>query len=179
LVITAPNPGSGIRKFPMTRFSIAAFMLTTTLISPAFAGPDGTIDKIEVTVDMTAITNPAAAARYAHIGDDLQSALMARLVDRIAETGMTLSVDISEVELSNTYTEIVGSADTRLVGTVNITDMENNSNYRSYELSVDINQAKAFLPTTVDLSTLSASSNEYYKAMIATFADTVAQKLSE
>ena len=163
---------------------LAALMLSTSLLTPAFmtpafAGPDGTIAKIEVTIDLPAITNPAAALRYAKIDDDLQAALAARLVDRLADTGMTLTVDLSEVELSNTYTEAVGAADTRLVGTVNITDMADNSHYDSYELSVDINQAKTFLPTTIDATQLKASSDDFYKAMIATFADAVALKLAE
>ena len=79
--------------------------------------------------------------------------------------------------ISNSFTEIVGSADTRLVGVVHVTDDKNNTNFKTYELTVDVNQAMGFFPETVDLTKLSASSDEYYTAMITAFADAVVRRL--
>lgn len=158
--------------------------LTTLLLwggfaPAAFAGPTDPIAKIEVSIDLDEVTNKAAALRYNEIAVDLQSALAARLVSRIAEEGMSVTIDLSEAELSSTFTEVVGAADTRLVGSVNISDASNNLNYESYILSVDVNQGLLYLPADMKLSDLSANSDEYYKAMIETFADTVAAKLAE
>ena len=151
---------------------VAALLMATT----AFAEVDK-IKEVVVTMDLGAVTNPAAALRYAKVADDLQGAIAARVVDRTGEEGMKVDIDISEVELSNSFTEIVGSADTRLVGVVHVTDDKNNTNFKTYELTVDVNQAKGFFPETVDLTKLSASSDEYYTAMITAFADAVVRRL--
>ncbi len=162
---------------PMT--AVASLLLGAAIASPVLAGPDDMIALIEVSIDLDEVTNPAAALRYNDIAVDLQAALAARLVDRIAEEGMTVAVDLSEAELSSTFTEVMGSADTRLVGSVNIKDMADNSNYESYELSVDINQGLTYLPADMMIANLSPNSDEYYKAMIETFADVVVAKLNE
>ncbi len=125
---------------------------------------------IDVSVDLDEITNPAAAQRYTSIADDLKNAILALLVDRQTEDGAKLIVDLSEVELSNTFTEALGSADTKLAGIVSVQDALNNANSISFTLSVEINQAKMFLPETVDMTQLKASSDDYYKAMIQAFA---------
>ena len=160
----------------MSRLFLATALSSLLLATTAFAALD-MVSSIDVTVDLPAITNKAAALRYSNIADDLKSAITSRLVDRLAEDGMKVSVDISEVELSNSFTETVGSADTRLVGIVSITDVADNSNFKSYTLSVDVNQAKTFFPATVDLATLTASSEEYYQAMIHAFAQVVVDRL--
>jgi hypothetical protein len=154
----------------MSRFIPAA--LIALMATAAFAGPQDKVKEIEVLIDLPAITNPAAALRYSTVAADLQSAIAARLVDRISpDEGVKIGIDISEVELSNSFTEAVGSADTKLVANVNITDEKDNSNFRSYELTVNVDQAKALLPATDDLTQLSASSDDFYQAMIAAFAD--------
>jgi hypothetical protein len=92
---------------------------------------------------------------------------------------MEINIDLSEVELSNSYTEAVGAADTRLVGVVNVSDMENNTNFKTYELTVTVEQAVPFFPADFDRATLTASSDVFYKAMIAAFADGVVKRLDE
>lgn len=159
---------------------MSRLFLTTAMSGLLFATASFAVDmvsEIEVTIDLPAITNQAAAARFATISDDLENAIAARLVDRLADEGMKINVDISEVELSNTFTEAVGSAETTLVGTVSITDVSDNSNFSSYTLTVDVNQARTFLPAEMDVATLSASSDEYYKAMIDAFAQVLADRL--
>ena len=109
----------------MSRLFLTTALSSLLLATTAFAALD-MVSSIDVTVDLPAITNKAAALRYSNIADDLKSAITSRLVDRLAEDGMKVSVDISEVELSNSFTETVGSADTRLVGIVSITDVADN-----------------------------------------------------
>ena len=158
----------------MNRFALtAAAMLLTTA---AFAAD--MVKEIDVSLDIDAVTNPAAAMRYANTADDLKNAIAARLIDRTdPDEGVTIDINLSEVELSNSFTEMIGSADTRLVGDVKVT---NGPSLKSeYQLSVDVNQAMVFFPATVDLTKLSASSDEFYASMITAFADAVVVRLDK
>jgi hypothetical protein len=73
----------------------------------------------------------------------------------------------------------VGAADTRLVGVVNVADMQDNTNFNTYELTVNVEQAASFFPPDFDRTTLTASSDVFYKAMIDAFADGVVTRLDE
>ena len=161
----------------MSRLFLSTALACLIATSPAFAAT--MVSTIDVTIDLPAVTNKAAAARFTHISDDLKNAITALLVDRIAPEGEKVGIDISEVELSNSYTETAGTADTKLVGIVSITDVADNANFDNYTLTIDVNQVKTFLPATVDLTTLKASSDEYYKAMIQAFAAAVVEKLAK
>lgn len=154
-------------------------LLGLMLAGAAFAAPDDKVKSVEVDMDITALTNAAAAVRFANTATDLQGAILARVVDRTAEEGMEIKIDLSEVELSNSFTDAVGAADTRLVGTVNVSDMNDNTNFNTYELTVTVEQAVTFLPQEFDQTTLTASSDEFYTALIAAFADGVVRRLDE
>lgn len=145
----------------------------------AIAAPDTMVKTVEVNIELTAMENKAAAARFATMQDDLQNALTARLANRFADEGVKISVDISAAELSNSYTEQMGLADTRLVGNVVITDETNNTNFDAYILTVDINSARSYLPEGVDVATLPKDSSDYYNAMIAAFAHHVVLMLDK
>ena len=163
----------------MARFHMILPLVGLVLAGAAFAGLDDKVKSVKVEMDITALTNAAAAVRFAKTADDLQGAILARLVDRTAETGMDISIDLSEVELSNSYTDAVGAADTRLVGVVNVADMQDNTNFNTYELTVNVEQAASFFPPDFDRTTLTASSDVFYKAMIDAFADGVVTRLDE
>lgn len=167
---------------------MAQFNKTTVLVGPlvglllagaAFAAPDDKVKSVDVEMDITALTNAAAAVRFANTADDLQGAILARVVDRTAEDGMEIKIDLSEVELSNSFTDAVGAADTRLVGVVNVSDMNDNTNFNTYELTVTVEQAATFFPQEFDQTTMTASSDEFYQALIAAFADGVVRRLDE
>lgn len=160
----------------MTPRILAPALIGLFLATTAFAASDDKkVKDIDVSMDLTAVTNPAAALRFANTADDLKNAIAARVTDRTDEDGVTINIDLSEVELSNSYTDMVGAADTRLVGNVKVT---NGAKYlNEYELSVDVNQAKLFFPATVDMTTLTASSDDFYASMIAAFADGVVRRL--
>ena len=106
--------------------------------APALAAPEPVSD-VRVAVDLGAVTNTAAAQRFATLDTDLKNALMTRLVDRIGPDGLKIEIDISEVELSNFYQEAVNTADTRLVGQVNVSHLTDNTDFASYELAVGVN----------------------------------------
>lgn len=156
----------------MTRFSFLPALAGLFLATSALAGAKDMIREITVEMDLAAVTNPAAAKHFATTADDLKNAIAARLADRTAEEGWEIHVDLNEIELSNTYSEQTGSADTRLVGQVRVNN-EKGSPMGVYETTVDVNQAKLFYPEGVDMATVASSSDVYYKALIAAFADSV------
>jgi len=162
----------------MFSIRLVAATAALALAFPAFAADD-MVKSIDVQTELTALTNVEAAKRFATFDADLEAAITARLVDRIAEKGVDILIDISEVELSNSLTEKLNLAETRLVGDVKITDEEDNSNFDAYQLTVDVNTATPFFPAGTDVTVLPMDSDAYYDAMIAAFADTVAQKLEK
>lgn len=162
----------------MSRLFLTTAFAGLFAATASFAARDMVKD-VDVQVDLTAIANPAAAQRYSTISDDLKNAILARLSDRLSDEGVKITVDVSEVELSNSFTELTGGAETKLVGVVSFTDENDNSNYKSFTLSVDVNQALPFIPAGFDVATLTAGSQEYYNALIAAFADNVAANMVE
>lgn len=137
------------------------------------------VKEIDVDVDLTAIANVAAAEHFATIDSDLEAALMSRLVDRIAEDGVTIGIDLSEVELSNFFEQEYDTAETRLVGYVNVTNTTQNTDFSSYELAIRVDDLGALDGAGARDLTLEQSSGEYYDMMIGAFADVVVRRLDE
>lgn len=162
----------------MIRFLMSAALVGLMCVTPALAKVDKVTD-VAVTIDLAAINNKAAALRYTHIADDLKTAIVVLLVGRMSDTGSKVAIDISAVELSNSYTETMGTAETRLVGNVKVKDPANANATDSVTLTVDVNQVKTFLPPATDLATLNASSDVYYKALIQAFATAVVAHLDK
>ena len=155
-----------------------ALMTTTALFlaSAAFA-QDTIIEEVSVEADLTAITNAQAAAYWTNAADDLENAIVARLVDRTGDAGSKILVDIDELSLANSFQSDLGLADAVLVGTVNITSETDNSKFDTYELTVSAESAQAFAPTGTVLEGAFTDTPEYYAALIAAFADGVVTRL--
>jgi phenylpyruvate tautomerase PptA (4-oxalocrotonate tautomerase family) len=160
----------------MTRFFLSTALAGLLFAAPAFAEAPK-ISTVEVHMDMAAITNPAAGLRYTHITDDLTNAITAMLADRIDKDGEKVKIHLNEAELSNSFTEATGKADTRLEGSVSIADNKDSVNLQTYVLKVDVNEAKTCFPADVDMATLKASSDVYYKALIQAFAKAVVDSI--
>ena len=160
-------------------FKTAAISLATGLTlaasMPAFA--ETIVREVEVTADMDALKNSAAAAHWTTLADDLENAIVADLVGKTGEDGAKILVDIDEVELANTFQSAAGIADSRLVGDVAVTHDSDNTKFDNYELTVTFTDAGPFFPQGTDLAAITMDSEEYYRAMIAVFADHVVKKL--
>lgn len=154
-------------------------LVSILVATGAFAQESDRIKEITVEMDLTAIVNPLAAKRFGTLATDLQGAIAARLVDRIGEEGRKLSVDISEAELSNAFTEAAGLADTKLVGLVHVTDENDNTHFNSYTLTVTVENARTYFPVGLDEATLTATSDEFYTALISAFAEAVAVRIDD
>ncbi|MCU9850226.1 hypothetical protein OEZ60_19740 [Defluviimonas sp. WL0024] len=152
------------------------------LASAAFAAGAPTsaetiVREVEVTADMDALQNPEAAERWTHLADDLENAIVAKLVGKTGEEGAKVSVDIDEVELASSLQSAAGVAESKLVGDVAITHDSDNTKFDNYQLTVTFEQAGPYFLPGTDLAAITTDSQEYYDAMIATFANHVVQKL--
>ncbi len=137
------------------------------------------VKEIDVEVDLTAIANTAAAQHFAAIDSDLETALLTRLENRVAEDGVTIGIDLSEVELSNFFEQEYDSSETRLVGQVNVSNTTQNTDFSSYELVIRVKDLGALAGASARDLTLAQSSDEYYDMMIGAFADVVVRRLDE
>ncbi|MFN3970974.1 MAG: hypothetical protein ACK4GO_10480 [Gemmobacter sp.] len=163
----------------MTRTLLAAALTGLLMSTTAFAAMGDKVRDIEVSMDLTAVSNAAAAARFANVATDLQGAIARRMAGQIDESGKRISVDISEIELSNSYSETAGMADTRLVGRIVIKDSAGSTNLETYELTIDVDQSAFYIPQTMDRAQLMASSDLYYASMINAFADNVVKNFNK
>jgi len=158
---------------------VPPLLIALLLATSAPAKDKVMLKDIVVEMDLEAVVNAEAAMRYGTLATDLQGAIAARLADRIAEDGLTLTVDISEAELSNGFTEAVGIAETKLIGDVKIAGKASNALDNIFTLTVTIDQVRVFFPEGLDETTLTVSSQEYYTSLIAAFADAVAVRIDD
>lgn len=160
----------------MFRKSIIAVSLAAFAATAAFAKVDK-ISEVAVTADLTAIKNEKAAAYWATLPDDLENAIVARLVDRIAEEGAKISVDLREVELASSFERALTAEDAVLVGQVNVSDMIDNTNFDAYELTVTLGTAPMISADGTTIMFDSLDTPEAYQSLIGAFADHVVKKL--
>ena len=157
-------------------------LATTTLAASlvAFAAPafsETLVKEVEIEADLEAIKNASAAEHWTSIADDLENAMVERLVGMTSEDGAKISVDIDEVELANSLQSAMGTAESKLMGRVNISHESDNTKFDTYDLTVTFEQAGPFFLPGTDLTAITTDSKEYYDAMIAAFADAVVTRL--
>lgn len=161
----------------MFRFTLWPAVAATLLATTAFAQDVTMVREVDVTADLASIQNPRAAEYWTDIADDLENAIVARLTDRIAEDGVKVSVDISEVELANTFENLTNIADTRMVAQVNVTSETDNTDFNSYELTLSVEQALPYFPPGTVITAITIENRDYYSGMIEAFAQSVVDRL--
>lgn len=135
------------------------------------------VREVEVEVDLAALQNEKAATRWATLSDDLKNAVAARLVDRIAEDGVRIRIDVDEVSLASTFDSAAGIADSAMKGNVVVSSETDYSLSDGYDLTVAFADAGPFFPQGTDLATITSDSQQYYDGMISAFADAVVKNL--
>jgi len=159
---------------------LIATSLLVLLPFSAFAADPIMLKSVKVDITLADLTNAEAATQFAQLSDDLRDAIAALMIDRgDKENGATILIDISELELSNSFTEKFNLADTRLVGSVKVDGPNANPYSTNYDLTVDVNSAKSYFPDGTVVETLPADSEVYYTTLINAFAAAVVQKLDE
>ncbi len=157
--------------------TLAATLAATLFATTAMAQDPTTIREVDVEVDIGAIQNPSAATYWTNIGDDLENAIVARITDRTDPDGVRVAIDIEEVSLASLYENLTDTADTRMIGQVNITSDTDNTKFNSYELSVRVEEALPYFPPGTVITAIVRDTPEYYRAMVEAFADAVVDRL--
>jgi hypothetical protein len=168
------------------RTAATAAMIAVLSATPLLAGVDK-VAKIDASVDLSALGNEQAATYWANLEADLESAIAARLTDRLVTEdakpnedgkidGARISVDVREVELANALQRELNMGDAVLVGQVTVTDDTDNSVADGYELTVSLENAKTVVPEGKTL-VLSTDTSKAYDHLVAAFADGVVSRL--
>ncbi len=154
--------------------------LLAVLPVAVFAQDPVMVKSVDVTIELDALTNAEAATKFANIELDLENAIAARLIDQTdPEDGVDIEIDISELELSNSFTETFNFADTRLVANVIVRGTAENPDTNNYDLIVDVGTSMPFFPEGTVMETLPVDSEVYYTTLVTSFADAVVRKLGE
>lgn len=156
--------------------TLGPIALASVLATSAFGAVDR-ISSIDVTADLTAISNEKAAAYWGNLETDLEAAIAARVTDRLADDGAEIKIDIREIELANALERGLDLADAVLVGMVHVVDDTDNSNYNSYELSVSLGSTALVFPEGETVVVNIADTPDAYSRLIEVFADGVVKRL--
>lgn len=146
-----------------------------------------TVAKVDVSVDISAVSNAEAAKYWANLETDLENALAARLVDRLPVEevkpddqgrldGAQIIVDIREVELASAFDRELNLGDAVLVGQVTIKDDTDNTNADGYELQVSLENAQVVVPEGM-MVVLSTDTSGAYTRLVEAFAEGVVRRL--
>ncbi|MCF3594436.1 hypothetical protein LZG00_10530 [Rhodobacteraceae bacterium LMO-12] len=167
----------------MNKILLSGALVSAMALSSAAMADEMMVKEIEVQTEIEAIQNAEAATVWHDISADLEAAILARVVDRMDESGAIVMVDIDEVSLANNFELATGLENATLRGWVKIerTYKEKEQPVEApeelYELTVSAQQAQVYYPEGTDLSVLEVSSEVFYQAMLAAFADNVVSKL--
>ncbi|WP_172295698.1 hypothetical protein [Pseudoruegeria sp. HB172150] len=145
-----------------------------------FAMPD--VEAVKVEVDLDEIGNAEAGAHWTNIAEDLENAIVAKLVGNFVsedEEALRISVDIDEVVLASTLESLTGIADSQLAGRVKISHESNNSAYEAYDLTVNYDNAQQYFVVGTDVAVITVADRDFYDALIEAFADRVVANLED
>lgn len=158
---------------------LAPAFLAAAVALPAYAVEE--IRAIEVDVDLSAITNPEAATRYATLDDDLTNAITALITDKLSgdEDAATLRIDVSEVSLQDQFEVTTGIDASSLDGSVSVLNTNNATDYQAFDLKVTMAQAMPYIPAGVDATILTPSSDEVYNALVQAYAQAAVERLND
>lgn len=152
--------------------------MAAALLSVGMANAEtAPIKDVSVETDITAIDNAKAASYWANVSADIENAIAARLVDRTAEEGSEIKIDINELSLANSFQSALGLEDAVLVGQVNVINETDNAKYDAYELTISAKAAQAYGPEGLVLEGAFTDTPEYYAALVNAFADGVVTRL--
>ena len=160
----------------MKRFALTALIASSITVTAGLASAKVDVEDIRVTIDLNAVENIKAASVWNDLAGDLETAIAAKLIDQISDTGAEVVIDIDEVSLANNFELAANIEEAKLVGDV-LLKIPGIANNERYQLTVSANEAKAFYPDGTDAGTVTLESDVFYTAMIERFAENVTAKL--
>jgi hypothetical protein len=161
----------------MLRNMFLAAATGAALAGPALADDLPKVKSIEVETTLDDLNNPQAAAYWKSLDADMETAIAAQLVDRLGDEGLEINVDMDEVELANFFEEQVGAGENKLAGRVKVKDVTDNSNYKTFDLTVRVQQILPLLPEGTEVTVIVPTSDEVYSALVAGFSRAVVERI--
>ncbi len=128
-----------------------------------------TVAAINVEADLTSIGNRDAVAYWQNLDSDLETAIAAEFVGRIDPAGVTVNVDVDELSLANALNAGLADEDARLSGQVEVVNADG-TRAGTYNVSATTREAALHLPPGANVTTVPASSAEFYQAVVTAFA---------
>ena len=152
-----------------------AGLAAISLICPAWAS-DSPIKAVDVQFDIQAIESAEAATFWADLEKDLETAIIQRVVDRLARRGATIRIDINEFEMSNSFAAALG-ADSKLSGDIAVRNPDDSRVNSFYELTLRLDEAGKMTTDETGSQVLTVPLEVAYRAMVDAFADGVVSRL--
>lgn len=152
--------------------STFAFILAAV---PALAS-DTPVESVDVSFDLTAIENAEAAEFWSTLEDNLETAIITLVADRISENGSEISVDIDELSMSNSFEAALGG-DSVLAGKVAITNDADSTKNGFFDFTVTVDQAGRMENTGEDVSLLTVPVDEAYTALVDAYAAGIVERM--
>jgi hypothetical protein len=159
--------------------TILASSAAALIAGTAFAQELPLIAEISSETDLAAVQNEEAAAYWANIDADLEGAVAARLIDRLGEEGLSIRIDIDEIELANAFESLIGLDLSLLSGHVRVSDPSRDLVVRDFQVTATAQQVIPLLPEGADITVRAAETPEFYDALVNAFADGVAQNIDD
>lgn len=163
-------------KTPLARLALLAGLAALFTSTAAVADVEK-VSEVEVTSDVSAIQNERAASYWANVATDIQTAILERVADRIAEDGARIRVDIRGIELANAFERAFSLSDAAITGQINVTDPADPSNDNAYELRVSLENAQVSGADGQPMVFTTIETPEAYRALVDGFADNLVARL--
>ncbi len=160
----------------MKRFTISA-LTALSLAAPALAlDADHQVEKVDVVFDLQAIESPEAAQFWSDLEGDLETAIIAKVADNIAESGSEIEIDIDEFDMTNTFQSALG-LDSSLKAGIQVTNEDDPTRNSFYDLRLTVNESGDFETTEDGVEIVAAERELIYETMVNGFADAVIERL--
>jgi hypothetical protein len=159
---------------------IQALTVSSALILAACASGDSEplqISSITVETDLSSVQSREAVNYWQSLSDDLETAIAAEFAGDIDPNGHPVTVDIDELSLSEFYAAGASVDNARLSGMVTLGDVVPDARPDpSYTITATAQDAVPYMPQDGTTS-ISATTPEYYDAIVKAFARGTAETL--
>ncbi|MGY6547980.1 MAG: hypothetical protein ACXIU7_03105 [Roseinatronobacter sp.] len=134
--------------------------------------------EVDVTADLSVIEDAEAAAFWNTLEQDLEAALMTRLADQLTEEdGARLVVNIERFAIEEPLAPFAVE-NAALAGRIHVIDLNNNANFDSFELSVQLDGLSIIAPDGTALASAEFAPDQVYLTLVNAFADNVAARVN-
>ena len=131
------------------------------------------VSAINVSTDLEAVGDAASVRYWQTLQEYLEAALVTEFIGRVDARGAI--VDVDEIALTDALGAGMRGENARLVGDVEVTDPRSGADLGPYTITATAREAASLLAEEQGDTNVAPSGNEFYAALLETFARGVAQ----